>query len=121
MKTILIVDDEPNIRKALQRILYHPEINFIESSNGLNALDKIINHQIDLIILDYKMPFVNGIELLKWIHKVYNDMKVIILSGCLSEKNIFDLTEYQDLWTKIYTKPCDENELRTRVYSCLNL
>ncbi|HPN30935.1 MAG TPA: response regulator [bacterium] len=121
MKTVLIVDDETNIRNSLLRILEHNEILFLEASNGLNAFEKCVNNKIDAIILDYRMPFVDGIEFLKWIHKSFENIKVVILSGYLSETQIKELSSYNELWSKIFKKPCDENDLKKTIFEILEL
>jgi len=121
MKTILLVDDDMNIRNALKRVLRHPEINFVDASNGMSALDKIINNEIDIILLDYKMPHVDGIELLNWIYKVYPKIKIIILSGFIEKKLLERLILFNEQVIRILAKPCDENTLRSIVLNDLAL
>ena len=62
-KTILIVDDEKNIRDLLKQELEYTGYNTIEAVDGLDALQKISEHHIDLILLDVMMPEMNGFDL----------------------------------------------------------
>lgn len=62
-KTILLVDDEKNIRDLLRQELEYTGYNTIEAEDGQEALIKIEKNQIDLIILDVMMPELNGFDL----------------------------------------------------------
>ncbi len=61
---ILIVDDEPLARERLQRHLHDidPDIEAIEAENGLVALEQFRKHSADIILLDIRMPGMDGIE-----------------------------------------------------------
>lgn len=121
MKKVLLVDDDSNIRNSLKRLLRNPEIEFIEASNGIEALDRILNNEIDIIILDYRMPHVDGIELLNWIYKVFPFMKIIILSGFIEKKVLEEMLTFNEQVTRILAKPCDEYVLRQLIMSDLFL
>lgn len=78
---VLIVDDEPVIRRILrQRFLaegYHCE----EASNAEEALDRLANDSAELIVLDIKMPGKSGVELLPEIKHMYPDTAVIMATA----------------------------------------
>ena len=66
MKTILIVDDEADIRDILRiRLANHPGFRIPEAANGSDALELTRQQRPDLIILDWLMPGFNGMEVLK--------------------------------------------------------
>jgi DNA-binding response OmpR family regulator len=66
MKTILIVDDEADIRDILRiRLANHPGFRILEAANGSDALELTRQQRPDLIILDWLMPGFNGMEVLK--------------------------------------------------------
>lgn len=77
---ILIVDDEKSIRDALIDILWHEGFDTDQASNGLKCLKKLNEHHFDVVVMDIKMPFLDGVQTLKHINKKYN-IPVIILSG----------------------------------------
>src|SRR5262245_16633745 len=80
-KKILIVDDEEGIRESLKLILSdHYEL--ILTDSGEQALECLKNDKgIDVVLLDIKMPRVNGLEVLPKIKQSYPDKRVIIVTG----------------------------------------
>ena len=62
MKTILIVDDEKNIRDLLKQELEYVGYNTLEAMDGLQALDVLKSNHVDLILLDVMMPELNGFD-----------------------------------------------------------
>lgn len=81
---LLIVDDEAPIRKGLSKFIDWAAIDCtIEdtASDGLEAMEKLKNHPIDIVITDIRMPEADGLELARHIHERYPDVKVIILTG----------------------------------------
>lgn len=80
-KKILICDDEEGIREALKLIL-SDDYNLIIVDSGEQALDALSKAKdIALILLDIKMPKVNGFDILKDIKKKYPHIKVIMVTG----------------------------------------
>ncbi len=79
--SILIVDDDPQVRKfftyALTRAGYSP----YDVSNGLEAKAAIQRIHFDLIILDLNMPEMDGFEVLKFARSELPDLKIIVASG----------------------------------------
>ena len=80
--TILLVDDEEYILRVLQRVLGEEKrFEMITATSGQEALEKIRQNSIDLVISDQRMPGMTGIELLTQIKQMYPDSVRIILSG----------------------------------------
>ncbi len=79
---LLIVDDEPNIRKILNKILSKNSPHIIETAfDGVNALEKLSENSYDLMIIDLKMPRMDGETLVHEIRKREIDIPLIILTG----------------------------------------
>jgi DNA-binding NtrC family response regulator len=79
--SLLVVDDEKNIREGLGKALELDGHKIFLAENGSEALEIIINNEIDLVITDLKMPELSGEELLKQITSSYPTIQVIILTG----------------------------------------
>ena len=85
MIKILLVDDEPFIRKGIQILIdwesYGYEI-VAEASNGVEAIKELQKNEIDLIITDIKMPEMNGLEFIEYTQSnIKKKYKFIVLSG----------------------------------------
>ncbi|OOE85748.1 hypothetical protein BZG73_07750 [Salinivibrio siamensis] len=78
---ILLVDDEPHILRALKRELRRFVAHIHTAESGQQALAILSEHHIGLVISDYRMPHMDGAELLINIHQRYPDIATIMLSG----------------------------------------
>jgi two-component system, response regulator YesN len=84
MLKVLIIDDEPLIRKGLKTIIQWNDYGFIvcgEAVNGEDGLKKTVELKPDLIIVDMKMPGMNGLDMIRHLRNSDIICKVIILSG----------------------------------------
>ena len=110
---ILIVDDEPPIRKLLRVGLTTQGYTPIEATNGKTALERMADSAPDLVILDLGLPDIQGHELLRRWRDENNLVPVIILSSRTDEAGIVDALE---LGADDYvTKPFGVNELLARI------
>ena len=84
MFKVMLVDDEPLVRKGIRTSIdwnaYGIEI-VDEAGNGMDALRKLRNRQVDLVLADIRMPIMSGIELSRQIKQDYPDISVALLSG----------------------------------------
>lgn len=90
MYKVLLVDDEALIREAISENIQWEEMGYSfmgACENGKQAMEAITKEQPDLLLTDINMPFVDGMELTKFVYENYPDTKVIIISG-------FDEFEY---------------------------
>ena len=79
--SILVADDEKNIRHGLGQALEGEGYNTYLAENGVKALEIIEKENIDIIITDLRMPEMTGEELLKHVTKEHKNIPVIILTG----------------------------------------
>ena len=79
--TILIVDDEENILRSLNRLFTSEGYNVITAKNAEEGLEFLHNEKIDLVISDQKMPGMTGIEFLEQTIEDFPDLIRIILTG----------------------------------------
>jgi DNA-binding response OmpR family regulator len=80
-KSVLIVDDEKNIRLTLSQALEVLGVETDEAANGEEALAKLEKKEFDLILLDLKMPGMDGMEVLRRVREIRPDIRVIILTA----------------------------------------
>ncbi|RLB63399.1 MAG: response regulator [Deltaproteobacteria bacterium] len=64
-KCILVVDDSETVRQVLQLTLVNAGFDVVEAEDGLEALDKMSHHSVDMMITDLNMPKMDGLELIK--------------------------------------------------------
>ena len=76
--TILVVDDEEMVRKLLRRILEEAGYAVITATDGQEALDKLSQSKIDLVLLDLKMPELDGFQTLALIRKQSNVLVMMV-------------------------------------------
>jgi len=84
MKTkcsVLIVDDEKNIRLTLFHTLESLELEIETAMNGEEALSKMKEKLYNIILLDLKMPGMDGMEVLRQVRRIYPNIRVIIISA----------------------------------------
>ena len=117
---VLIVDDEPAVRKTVRGVLESSGFECEESENSASALEWLKGHHTDVIIVDYQMPIMNGLSLLERVQSNYNGHtpRVIMLSGLIEEKEkqeAVDLGAYA-----IIDKPCNFRELVVKVNEAIS-
>lgn len=81
MAKILIVDDDKAIRNTLREILEFEKYEVDESPDGLDCIVKIKQNNYDVVILDVKMPKMDGMEAIERIQELKPDMPIVMISG----------------------------------------
>jgi CheY-like chemotaxis protein len=88
IKTILVVDDEPENRRIYSEILSDLGYRVIDEPDGASALSDIRQgEKIDLVITDYKMPGMNGLELVATLRNILPSIPVLMLTAYTSVEN----------------------------------
>ncbi|MHB9093534.1 MAG: response regulator [Eubacteriales bacterium] len=115
---LLVVDDQMGVRRLLFEAFNEEGYTVELAASGQEAVDKVNEAMPDLILMDMKMPGMNGIEALHEIKKT-NDSVLVIMMTAYGELEI--VAEAMKLGIKEYvTKPFDINELRGLVRKTLN-
>ena len=79
--TVLFVDDEVNILKALQRLLRQEDMNVICASRGQEALEILEKTEAQVVVTDQRMPEMSGVDLLSSVRERYPDIVRMMLTG----------------------------------------
>lgn len=109
--TILIIEDDKDIREVLDVLLSHEGYNVLQAEEGLSALE-MIDDNIDLIILDIMMPGMSGIDVCREIRKSYNAPILFLTAKSSDADKAEGLLAGGDDYL---TKPFSETELIARV------
>lgn len=82
-KCICIVDDHLNIREMLRYALTLQGMDVVEAVDGADALEKIVAHNIDLVLIDWLMPNMDGLEMLQRMRamEAFTETPVVMISG----------------------------------------
>ena len=111
--TILIVDDEANLRSTMAAILERAGYSVSTASDASQALQSLNEQPYDLLFLDLRMPDVDGMEALPQIHSRWPDLPILILTAVIS---LDTASQAMDLGARGYLlKPVDPELILKRV------
>lgn len=113
VKKIMIVDDQYGIRLLLKEVFAKDDIRVIQAANGRQALDMYHLEHPDLILLDMKMPGMDGLELLRRLRQLKANAKVIMMTAYGELDMVGEASRLGAL--SHFTKPFDIEELRLEV------
>jgi DNA-binding NtrC family response regulator len=85
-KKVMFVDDEEGVRVSWNRYLSAHGFDVTTAEDGAKAISKLRNEEVDVVVSDLKMPGVDGIQLLEWIHSKRPDTQFILLTGYGNEE-----------------------------------
>ena len=85
---ILVVDDEKIVLELFWRILKKKEYTVLTANNDKEALELVEKEKPDLVILDLQLPGINGIEVLRRIKKIDENIEVIVITGYGTKKTV---------------------------------
>lgn len=110
MQKILLVDDEPNIIKALSRVLQNEPWQVLTAKTGRQALELMASTPVDVIVSDEMMPGMSGVELLSAVSRIHPETIRIILTGHATTDLVFKAINDGAIY-RFLTKPWDDQEL----------
>jgi DNA-binding response OmpR family regulator len=116
MKTILIVDDEKHIRLLYEEEFKDEGYEVLTAANGYEALDIVKNYDLDLVLLDIKMPEMDGTEFLRTVRQ-FNTTLPIIISTAYGNQVQQDFSAW--LSNGYMVKTSDMSELKAQVKEIL--
>jgi DNA-binding NtrC family response regulator len=117
--TILVVDDEKNIRRTLRMVLEGSGFNTLEASSAEQCLETLKNNDVDLLILDVRLPKMSGIEALEQIRNVPETRRlpVLMVSGHASVAEAVQAVQLGA--TDFFEKPLDRDRVLVTVRNAL--
>jgi DNA-binding NtrC family response regulator len=111
-RTILVVDDEVPVRRALTHVLEKAGYTVLAAENGRSALQILQDHAIDLIISDHHMPDLSGIDLLKLVRVRHPHVVRIIITADKEPDTAVRSINESEVY-RFIRKPWNDPDLRT--------
>ena len=112
--TLLFVDDEPNVLKAMRRLFMEEDYHILTSDCADEALAVLEKETVHLVISDHRMPGMTGAELLREIKKRWPNVIRIMLTGYADVQSIMAAVNEGAVY-KFITKPWNDEDLRISV------
>ncbi len=119
IQSILFVDDEKGILKALNRLFLDEDCDIYLASSGANGLEILKENRIDLVVSDVRMPEMDGIEFINQVKKLYPQVIRIFLTGYADKEAMAQALANGNV-QQILPKPWDDDELVKVVRSALD-
>ncbi|WP_368652035.1 response regulator [Ornithinibacillus sp. 4-3] len=117
---VMLVEDQEIVRQGLRMILEQDEHIRVscEASNGIEAMEKIAAHHVDVIFMDIRMPDMNGIEATRKIKKQYPEIYIVMLTTFNDDD--YALEALNEGASGFLLKTSDGSKLIEAVYSVMN-
>ncbi len=115
--TILVVDDEPNLRRVLGAVLTRDGYNVLIASGGREAVRAAKEQTVDLLVTDFLMPDMSGLEVLGAVRKEHPDVRALLISGHGTVRSAVDAMRLGAF--DFITKPFDVEQVRATVKRAL--
>ncbi|MBI5633796.1 MAG: Flp pilus assembly complex ATPase component TadA [Nitrospirae bacterium] len=112
--TLLFVDDEENVLRALRRIFLEENYEILTAESAAEAIEILEAKRVHLIISDHRMPLMTGAELLKQVKERWPDVIRIMLTGYADVQSIMGAVNEGAVY-KFITKPWNDEDLRLTV------
>ena len=116
--TVLCVDDESCILSLIRRLLRNEPYEIVLANNGEEAIDIIKNREIALIISDYKMPGMSGLQLLRETREISPQTMSILISAFVSHEVIQATADELGIF-RCFHKPWDNKKFLSAVKDAL--
>jgi two-component system chemotaxis response regulator CheY len=81
MPTVLVIDDEPEVRDSVRQVLGRAGFQVTTADNGVSGLQQFFDHPADVVVVDIIMPRSNGIEVIREIRSRYPGARIIAITG----------------------------------------
>jgi len=119
-KTLLFVDDEPNVLSSLRRLFRRENFRVVTANSGAEALEILQSVSIPVIISDERMPDMPGTKFLERVKQQYPEIVTCILSGYADNSNIMSSMNRGDVF-RFLPKPWSDEELKLVIQQCFAL
>ena len=119
-RTLLLVDDEPNILASLKRLLRRDAYHILTANSGQEGLDVLASNAVDVIVSDQRMPGMLGADFLRKAKLLCPQTIRIMLSGYTELQAVTDAVNEGAIF-KFLTKPWEDHQLREHIAEAFRL
>lgn len=113
-RTLLLVDDEDSIVASLRRLLRRDGYDIVTANSGPQGLQRLAEHDVDVILSDQRMPGMTGVEFLRRAKELYPHTVRMVLSGYTELQSITDAINEGAIY-KFLTKPWNDELVRLHI------
>jgi diguanylate cyclase (GGDEF)-like protein/PAS domain S-box-containing protein len=113
-RTLLLVDDEPNILSALSRLLRREGYQLLTAACPAEAFDLLAKQPVQVVLSDQRMPEMTGTEFLARVRQLYPETIRIVLTGYTDLESVTGAINRGAIY-KFLTKPWDDDQLREQI------
>jgi CheY-like chemotaxis protein len=115
-KTVLIVEDDPGLRTVIRMVLEQGHYEVLEARHGIAALELMETDMPDLVVVDLRMPLMNGVELIGRMRSSQRtaSVPIVLLSGLLPDPEVTKLAD------AVVAKPFEPADLLAAIRGSLN-
>jgi two-component system NtrC family sensor kinase len=119
--TLLFVDDEVNILRSIERMFLYDNYHILTASSGPEAINMLeACAAVHVVVSDYGMPGMNGVELLRTVHRRWPDTVRMVLSGYSDTAAVVSAINEGGIF-KFITKPWNEDDFKITIANAATL
>jgi two-component system NtrC family sensor kinase len=117
--TLLVVDDDDNVRRALRRVLRRARCRVVDAPDAQGALEVLEREPVQVVVSDYRMPGLSGIEFLRIVKERWPRIQRVLLTGQADSNAIEEAVNRSEIFRFIW-KPWDDGHLLITIQSAID-
>src|SRR5512142_2846412 len=117
--TLLVVDDDDNVRRALKRVLRRARCRVVDAPDAQSALGALEREPVQVIVSDYRMPGLSGVEFLRIVKERWPRIQRVLLTGQADSNAIEEAVNRSEIFRFIW-KPWDDAHLLITIQSAID-
>jgi two-component system NtrC family sensor kinase len=117
--SVLVVDDDEHVRRALRRVLRRARCRLLDAADAQGALDILSQEPVQVVVSDYRMPGLSGVEFLRVVKERWPRIQRVLLTGQADSTAIEEAVNQSEIFRFIW-KPWDDGHLLITIQSAID-